>query len=742
MMRRSVSFRAGPGANRLMMEHMRGAAPQGAAGAGALDVPLGGQGAGAAHRSVYPEHVQRAAMSGPKSAPKLPAGRPGASPKGRPNRPGPKNQALYDRRSNRGGGSSQRTGRIVAQGNPGTLTLRRRIVKQPLEQTDDLPPGLDASKQTRIRSGAMSLIAGAANPTEILKNALKEGEMSKQGSIIETNWHDRWFVLSGPKLYYFKTRPNDESLARITDAQLKSVLIHGAHVAPAEDAALKRLYCLEINTAKKKMVLGTQGAEDMREWLQCLEWASRNTRGTAYMPEISAPKFVRHVLHVDVDINTGAFTGLPEEWVKLMEDSGISQEAVKENPSAVLNSLRFTRMWSHQQAAIYESKPVTPIALPGDSQALGAAAILASLPDADATANTRLEDLCDSSYSDMSERMQNMRRIGKGSFGEVFLGQDVVLNERVACKRMQVCVRPVLVGAPLSLSISLSLSLSLSLSSLSLFPSDRLTSLSSVAQITPRNRKYLVAEITTMQASTHPNVVQCKGVFLTGPDEIWVAMELCSGGDLAQLIAAIRDQRKKPILPLELVAYVALGCLKALSYVHAHHRIHRDIKSDNILIAGQGEIKLADFGNAIQLTQKQRWRNTMCGTPYWMAPEVIQKANYGPEVDIWSLGIMVIEMIEADPPNIELNTTKALYEISTKGIDLAEIAAEKPYDDRLRHFLSLALNMDATKRAPAIELLQHEWLIESGSARDMKDFVYRSLVLDEVPGQDGACTLI
>jgi hypothetical protein len=507
-------------------------------------------------------------------------------------------------------------------------------------------------------------------------------------------------VLSGPKLYYFKTRPNADSLERMQSSQLKTIVIHGAHIAPAEDPALKRLYCIEINDlgTKSSTVLGTQGAEDMREWLQCLEWASRNSTNNArYMPEISAPKFVRHVLHVDIDQATGAFTGLPEEWKAMLDESGIPQSAIQENPTAVLNSLRFTREWSHQQAAIYESKPVAPIAMPGENQALGSAAILASLPDERDISNTRLEDLCDTSYTEMGQRMQNMRRIGKGSFGEVFLGQDTVLNERVACKRMQ---------------------------------------------ITPRNRKYLVAEITTMQASTHPNVVQCKGVFMTSADEIWVSMELCSGGDLAQLIAAIRDQRKAPILPMPLVAYVALGCLKALSYVHAHHRIHRDIKSDNVLIAGQGEIKLADFGNAIQLTNKQRWRNTMCGTPYWMAPEVIQKANYGAEVDIWSLGIMVIEMIEADPPNIELNTTKALYEISTKGIDLTTICAEKPYNDHLRHFLSLSLTMDAAKRSPAIELLQHEWLIEAGSARDMKDFVYRSLVLDEVPGQDGACSII
>lgn len=98
--------------------------------------------------------------------------------------------------------------------------------------------------------------------------------------------------------------------------------------------------------------------------------------------------------------------------------------------------------------------------------------------------------------------------------------------------------------------------------------------------------------------------------------------------------------------------------MKALSYIHANHRLHRDIKSDNILLGANGEVKLADFGNAIQLTEQQNKRKTMCGTPYWMAPEVIKKSEYGSEVDIWSTGILCLEMVDGDPPYIDLPTTK------------------------------------------------------------------------------------
>ena len=105
--------------------------------------------------------------------------------------------------------------------------------------------------------------------------------------------------------------------------------------------------------------------------------------------------------------------------------------------------------------------------------------------------------------------------------------------------------------------------------------------------------------------------------------------------------------------------------------MHAHHRIHRDIKSDNILLKSDGDVKLADFGYAAQLTAKVSARRTIVGTPYWMvsllslshfeeltclykAPELIRGHDYGTKVDIWSLGIVMMEMAEGDPPYMDL----------------------------------------------------------------------------------------
>ena len=95
-----------------------------------------------------------------------------------------------------------------------------------------------------------------------------------------------------------------------------------------------------------------------------------------------------------------------------------------------------------------------------------------------------------------------------------------------------------------------------------------------------------------------------------------------------------------------MIAYVCRESLMALAFLHRQHRLHRDIKSDNILVNKEGVVKIADFGFAINLTEEQNKRRSVVGTPYWMAPELIRGLEYDAKVDVWSMGITALEMAD------------------------------------------------------------------------------------------------
>jgi len=99
--------------------------------------------------------------------------------------------------------------------------------------------------------------------------------------------------------------------------------------------------------------------------------------------------------------------------------------------------------------------------------------------------------------------------------------------------------------------------------------------------------------------------------------------------------------------------YVCHRVLMGLKYLHDRHILHRDIKSDNILVSTDGSIKLADFGYATQLTQSKKNRVSKVGTVCWMAPEMITgKLHYDNKIDVWSFGIFIVELCMGEPPYI------------------------------------------------------------------------------------------
>ncbi|XP_009708952.1 PREDICTED: serine/threonine-protein kinase PAK 6 isoform X2 [Cariama cristata] len=174
-----------------------------------------------------------------------------------------------------------------------------------------------------------------------------------------------------------------------------------------------------------------------------------------------------------------------------------------------------------------------------------------------------------------------------------------------------------------------------------------------------QRRELLFNEVVIMRDYQHVNVVEMYKSYLVG-EELWVLMEFLQGGALTDIVSQIR-------LNEEQIATVCESVLQALSYLHSQGVIHRDIKSDSILLTLDGRVKLSDFGFCAQISKDVPKRKSLVGTPYWMAPEVIARIPY---------------TTETSPV--------------------------------LRDFLERMLTRDPLERATAQELLDHPFLLQTG----------------------------
>ncbi|KAJ3170914.1 Serine/threonine-protein kinase 4 [Irineochytrium annulatum] len=182
---------------------------------------------------------------------------------------------------------------------------------------------------------------------------------------------------------------------------------------------------------------------------------------------------------------------------------------------------------------------------------------------------------------------------------------------------------------------------------------------------------------------------------------LWIVMEYCAAGsvsDIMNLCHKTLDEGQ--------IAVVCKYVLHGLAYLHSKRKIHRDIKAGNILINDGGEAKLADFGVAGQLTDNMSKRNTVIGTPFWMAPEVIQEVGYGVSADIWSLGITCIEMADGRPPYHNIHPMRAIFMIPTK--PPPKLEDETKFSAPFRNFIARCLTKDPKER-PTAETLMAEF---------------------------------
>lgn len=209
-----------------------------------------------------------------------------------------------------------------------------------------------------------------------------------------------------------------------------------------------------------------------------------------------------------------------------------------------------------------------------------------------------------------------------------------------------------------------------------------------------------------LAALTHPNIVQFHEL-IQDKKQIYFVMEYISGGSLYHIM------KRFGVFPESLACIYVAQTLLALEYLHAQRVLHRDIKGANLLLDSNGRIKVADFG-ACTYAQLDK-RLTVIGTPFWMAPEIIEMTSGGTAADIWSLGCTVIELLTGSPPYFTLGSMQALFRM----VDDPHPPLPAGLGPACHDFLMQCFVKDFAKRPTATQLLCHEWIRSGIQGKDM-----------------------
>eukprot|EP01125_Pyxidicula_operculata_P017905 TRINITY_DN6324_c0_g1_i3.p1 TRINITY_DN6324_c0_g1~~TRINITY_DN6324_c0_g1_i3.p1 ORF type:complete len:1458 (-),score=499.55 TRINITY_DN6324_c0_g1_i3:1446-5765(-) len=264
----------------------------------------------------------------------------------------------------------------------------------------------------------------------------------------------------------------------------------------------------------------------------------------------------------------------------------------------------------------------------------------------------------------LKDRFQLLHVIGKGGRGVVYKGLDISNASAVAVKQV------------------------------------------SLAGIPKEELKGIMSEIKLLKKLEHPNIVKYVDSVQTD-NSLFIVLEFVENGSLADITKEV-GRFPEPLI----VIYIS-QILEGLDYLHEQGVIHRDIKGANILSTKDGTVKLADFGVATNTTDDT---GHALGSPYWMAPEIIELNGSSTKSDIWSLGCTIVELITGKPPYYDLDQMAALFRIVQDDCP----PLPEGISSICKDFLTACFQKEPLLRKSASELLKHRWILTHRKKQQMK----------------------
>eukprot|EP00499_Haloplacidia_sp_CaronLabIsolate_P005299 CAMPEP_0196781266 /NCGR_PEP_ID=MMETSP1104-20130614/9371_1 /TAXON_ID=33652 /ORGANISM="Cafeteria sp., Strain Caron Lab Isolate" /LENGTH=316 /DNA_ID=CAMNT_0042151489 /DNA_START=1 /DNA_END=951 /DNA_ORIENTATION=+ len=234
------------------------------------------------------------------------------------------------------------------------------------------------------------------------------------------------------------------------------------------------------------------------------------------------------------------------------------------------------------------------------------------------------------------------------------------------------------------------------------------------SRLKAEDEEALKMEIDILQKVEHPNIVELREVF-DCRDKVYMMMEVMSGGELFDRIVA-----KEKYSELEAATVMRKICT-ALAYCHEHHIVHRDLKPENLLYQSpddDSEIKIADFGLAKLLSEETYMMHTACGTPGYVAPEILQGVGYTSAVDMWSMGVILYILLCGFPPFYDENNAALFESIKAGAYDFPSPYWDDVSDDA-KNLIKGLLILNPAERLTAVQVLETPWVCGKASDAEL-----------------------